>query len=396
MTRARTDWPGVCFGLGLSFFGAYQLFKLPIVQPLLLDLYGYDRTLAGGFTSVYAFAGLLLSIVLGKLMQSEGPRRLVLGGLLIMVAGNVLSLAAIADGWLVLAGRALEGAAFAVFAIAGPTLANQSASPKTLPFIFGATAAWIPVGQICATLLAQPALAANTWQALWWIGIALSLGFAAWALALKERLRAQQPAGASAQTPQEISPAEWLSLTLAAVMFLVFSGQYFAYMTWMPQYLIEVYGFSLEDAVWAYLLPVFMLLPMNILAGWLIQRGWSLGFMLTGSLAIQALCWWLLPVTSAGIGGIISAVAYGLMAGLTPTCLFAMPSKLLGQGRQAAKAFGIMMTGRNIGVLAGPVAMAQLFQLSGGWDLAAPAVGGFTTVSLVIAVWLWRRMQAAS
>ena len=35
--------------------------------------------------------------------------------------------------------------------------------------------------------------------------------------------------------------------------------------------------------------------------------------------------------------------------------LFAMPSHVAGQGRAAATAFGVIMTGRNVGVLFGPI-----------------------------------------
>ena len=45
---------GIAFGLGVLFLAAYQQFKLPVVLPVLLADFAYDRTLAGGFMSVYA------------------------------------------------------------------------------------------------------------------------------------------------------------------------------------------------------------------------------------------------------------------------------------------------------------------------------------------------------
>ena len=63
--------------------------------------------------------------------------------------------------------RGLEGVAFALGAIAGPALANRSATRRDLGFVMGLTAAWIPIGQLLATGLA---LVLPNWQMLWLAG----------------------------------------------------------------------------------------------------------------------------------------------------------------------------------------------------------------------------------
>lgn len=45
------SWKGVWFGVGIAAFAAYQQFKLPVVLPVLLEQYGYERALAGGFVA---------------------------------------------------------------------------------------------------------------------------------------------------------------------------------------------------------------------------------------------------------------------------------------------------------------------------------------------------------
>ena len=52
----------ICLGLALVLFAAFSQFKLPVVLPVMLDRYGYDPVLAGGFMSVYAALGIVLSI----------------------------------------------------------------------------------------------------------------------------------------------------------------------------------------------------------------------------------------------------------------------------------------------------------------------------------------------
>ena len=174
---------------------------------------------------------------------------------------------------------------------------------------------------------------------------------------------------------------------------MLWSGQYFAYMTWLPQYLVEVHGLDVTAAQWGYAVPVTLVTVVCVITGVLLQRGVSLGALLTGALVIQAAVWWLLPYTGGGAGGIVSLVAYGSGGGVVPTCLFAMPSVILGRGHDTARAFGVVMTGRNMGVLIGPVLVAQAFKMTGSWDLTAPIFGTVTGGCIVAAALLVRELR---
>ena len=46
------------------------------------------------------------------------------------------------------------------------------------------------------------------------------------------------------------------------------------------------------------------------------------------------------------------------------------------------------MTGRNLGVLIGPVLLAWAFEWSGGWSIASPLFGMITTLCLPLAAGL--------
>ena len=65
MQEQSANLKGVVFGLGIAAFAAYQQFKLPVVLPVLLERYGYERTLAGGSNesahSSLSSSGLALS-----------------------------------------------------------------------------------------------------------------------------------------------------------------------------------------------------------------------------------------------------------------------------------------------------------------------------------------------
>jgi predicted MFS family arabinose efflux permease len=394
----HTKAVGVAFGLGLAFLAAYQQFKLPVVLPVLLADYGYDRALAGSYMSVYAFFGLFLSIPLGRTIQRHGAASLILWALTLMIVGNALALVAPESGWLMLASRGLEGIAFAVLAIGGPALASANASKESLPLVAGLMATWIPVGQLTATVLAPVAIATSSWRLLWYLGIGATALFFVWTIInrVSGHVALSPAPSARADTSSastDITNPQRHGLILAGAIFMLWSGQYFAYMTWLPQYLVEVHGLSVTHAQWGYAVPVTLVMVVCVITGLLLQRGMPLGSLLVGALITQAAVWWLIPVTDSGALGITSLVVYGTGAGVVPTCLFAMPSVILGRGHDTARAFGIVMTGRNMGVLIGPVLVAQAFKISGSWDLAAPIFGTVTTLCLVTAMLLARRLR---
>ena len=414
MTPQRSNRIGIAFGLTLASFAAYQQFKLPPVLPVLLETYHYDRTLAGAFMSVYAVAGLLLSMVFGRLLARRGPVAPTLGALGLSILGSLLVLWRPEYGWLVLLGRGLEGIGFAFMAICGHLLASANASVRNQPLVIGLMAAWIPIGQLAAMLLAPVAFSGQGagmgvgmgggmgWQLLWVVAILGSCGLAAWTLGLRRSPALALPGGPGDAEPEpgrhrdvEISGATRLKLIVVAGIFMLWSGQYFAYMTWLPQYLVEVYGLSVSMAVLGNMVPVAVLIATAVVVGMVLRAGVPVGTLLACGLATQAAIWWLVPVTGGGLGGALSLIAYGVAAGICPTCLFAMPGVIVGRGRVAAPALGILMTGRNLGVLIGPMLLGQAFKATGAWDLAAPIFGTMTTLALGLGIFLAVSLRGA-
>lgn len=410
MTAQRSNWIGIVFGLTLASFAAYQQFKLPPVLPVLLESYHYDRTLAGAFMSVYAVAGLLLSMAFGRLLVHRGPLAPILGALGLSILGSLLVLWLPENGWLVLFGRGLEGIGFAFMAICGHLLASANASVRNQPLVIGLMAAWIPIGQLAAMLLAPVAFsglgAGMGWQLLWVVAILGACGLAAWTFGLRHSpalvlpgARSGASGGAkietSGETSGEISAATRLKLIVVAGIFMLWSGQYFAYMTWLPQYLVEVYGLSVSMAAFGNMVPVAVLIATTVAVGMVLRAGVPVGTLLACGLATQAAIWWLVPVTGGGLAGALSLIAYGLAAGICPTCLFAMPGVIVGRGRAVAPALGIIMTGRNLGVLIGPMLLGQAFKMSGAWDLAAPIFGTVTTLAFGLGIFLAVSLRGA-
>jgi hypothetical protein len=189
---------------------------------------------------------------------------------------------------------------------------------------------------------------------------------------------------------------------LSAGIFLLWSGQYFAFMTWLTQYLVEQHHLQPQQAVLVYLLPVVVLLICNLLTGWALGKGLALLPALLVSLVLQGLVWALNPLLDGGLG-VVALLLYGICAGVIPTCLFHLPHLIAAHRQPAAagkaavkagpEAFATLMTGRNIGVFCGPIILPQLIAWLGSWSLAAFVIAALTWSAAALAYALGRQLK---
>jgi hypothetical protein len=159
-----------------------------------------------------------------------------------------------------------------------------------------------------------------------------------------------------------------------------------AYFTWLPLFLVEVHGVSADTAVLINQLPVIILLVFALATGFVLRAGAGAAPLLAWSLVLQAAGWLLIPWTDDVAIGVVSLVAWGSAAGICPTCLWALPSVLLGGHRAGTHAFGMVLSGRYFGILVGPVAAAALLEQQVGWTTIAVMFGGFTVLTIAFAV----------
>ena len=182
--RVSTNWTGVSYGIVLGFVAAYFQFKIPPVLPILLNDHNYDKFIAGGFMSIFAIAGMIISVSIGKQITKHGAIKYLGGAFILLMPGSILGLLAPESGTVMLLSRMIEGFGAAVLAVCMPAFANMNAGPRHLPIIIALQATWIPVGQLIANLIAQPAVAIGEWQPVWWTGIFATIAIGTWTLFL--------------------------------------------------------------------------------------------------------------------------------------------------------------------------------------------------------------------
>ena len=386
-----TNWNGVSYGIVIGFVAAYFQFKVPPVLPVLLEDYNYDKFIAGGFMSIFAIAGMAISVRVGKKIRKNGALRYLIGAFILMIAGSLIGLTVPESGIMMLVSRAVEGLGAAILAICMPAFANMNAGPRHLPIIIAIQATWIPIGQLTANLIAQPAVANNNWQPVWWAGIIATLAVAGWTLLIYKR-NSKDFGRQAIQTKSEVLPInqnEQISMFIAATLFFLWQAQFMAYFTWLPVYLVDVRSFTADGAVLINQIPVVILLVFALLTGFVIKAGVRFFPLLLFALSLQAVSWLLVPFSDNTLTGTISLVAWGIAAGITPTCLWALPSVLLGGHRADTQAFAIVLTGRYIGILAGPLIAVAIFKSSGDWIVVAYTFGAITAICTLTAFYLY-------
>jgi len=223
-------------------------------------------------------------------------------------------------------------------------------------------------------------VAAGFWQPVWWFGALAVVLIAIWTGFILARgsvpgiAHIPRPPANPAQTNQAASALapmtkpENRALWLAAVLFFLWQAQFTAYFTWLTVYLVDVRGSSADGAVLTSQIPVVVLLIFALLGGVILKTGLGVIKLLTMALALQTLGWMMIPFAGYASIGLASLIVWGIAAGLTPTSLWALPSSLLGGHRAGTDAFAVVLTGRYLGILMGPLIAAAAFEITGNWD----------------------------
>ncbi len=385
-----TNWFGVATGFGLGALAAYHLFKLPPVLPQLLQQYDYGLMAAGTFMSIYAAIGLATSALLGARLQRHGMPPFLIAAALFFILGSILTLVLPGNVTLMLVARGFEGLGFAVLAVAAPVLAIASANNRHKTIAIAIYAAWIPAGQLIVLAVAHTFSDEGEWRAIWWVGIALTILVVALGLHASSRHAPRRhKADSGGPAPLRGFPRrDRLALTLVAIIFMLWSTEIFVMLTWLPQYLVDARGLGTQDSILIYALPISLVLIFNIVGGYILRAGMPLAPLLAFSLVLQAAVWFLLPYLDSALPGLIGLIVFGIGAGITPTCLFAAPALILGPTNVGGSAFGVVMTGRSIGVLLGPILLPLVLRAMGAWHEIGPVFGGVSLAAAIVTLGL--------
>lgn len=366
----RTSWSAVAVVVLVGVLAAAHVGKLPPALPLIRADLGMGLVAAGVAIALFSVLGMTVAVLLGGLADRLGRRTMIPAGFAALALGGALG--ALAGGTApLMASRVIEGVGFIAVSVALPAVAFAAAARRDRPFVLALWSVYTPLGMALAMLAAPLAIEALGWRGMWWAIVALC------PVAMVAILRAMRGLDLprASQTPLAALAARALScraFLVTALTFLGYAFQWVTLMVWLPTFLTEALGASLERAAIATALVVLVNVPGCLVGGWLLRRGARpRRLVLAGGAAMGALALGVfLPVLPDAVRLVLCA-GFSFIGGLIPPSLFnniprvAPAADLVGAGN------GLLMQGSATGQAIGaPLVALAVSRAGGDWAYA--------------------------
>lgn len=394
----------VTMALGVNARTAFSL-----LMPPILTEFGWDRGVTAGAFSFGFLVSAVLSPTLGKLMDSRGPRVVMLLGVAATGAGLMLATRASEPWHLYGTLGVLVGAGSVCLGYTGQTLFLPNWFARRRGLATGIAFAGVGIGSIVLFPWLQRVIENTGWRtACWTLGLVTLVAAGPLNLLLRRRPEdlgltpdgdpVHDAAGNQAAPRNIVDPAwaavDWTlarAIRTARFWWIVvgfFSGlsAWYAVQVHQTKYLLEA-GFSARDAAWALGAVSLVGIPGQIVLGHLSDRigrevVWGIGlggFVLT-YLALLAMSGGpSMPLLYAMI------VAQGLLGYGTTSVVGAIPAEIF-QGRHFGSIFGTLMLGGIAGGAFGPWITGALYDRTGSY-----AAGFWIAIALsvlsIVAMW---------
>jgi MFS family permease len=368
---------------------AFQFQSVASMSPALMKQYGVGLGDIGFLISLYLAPGLAFALPGGEIGRRFGDKRVVLFGLVLMIAGGLVMAFAPTWGWQI-AGRIVAGI--------GGVLLNVLMSKMVTDWFAGkeiATAMAIfvnswPAGiALCLFVLPVLAAAEGITSAL-----LLTTAFCAIGLVLLATLYRPPPQTAAVATAAPSAPASWphpsviRPVVAAGLMWGLFNaaiGMVFGFGITM---LVER-GWTLAAAGSATSLVLWLVSASVPFGGFLADRtGKPIAIMLTG-FALFAIALLMAARTDAVIPAF---VALGLVGGLSAGPIMSLPARILTPPLRAV-GMGIYFTLFYLFVVSAPI-VAGILSSRAGTAAVAFDLGAFMLVMCFPVYWAFNRLAA--
>ena len=398
----------VSMALGVNARTAFSLFFPP-----MLDEFGWDRGLTAGAFSFGFLVSAVLSPVLGRVMDSHGPRVVNEFGVGCIAAGLLLATLATEPWHLYATLGVLVGAGSVCLGYSGQALFLPAWFERRRGLALSVAFAGVGAGSIVMLPALQTVIEGAGWRsACATLGIVVLVVLVPLNLLLRRRPQdlGLQPdgdaepgpaaVGASPARRANVVDAQWVAVdwTLAraartARFWWIGLGYFGGLFVWyaaqvhQTKYLLEI-GFGATEAAWALGVVSLAGVPGQILLGWLSDRigreiVWTIGcagFALTFA-ALLALEHHPVPALMLFMVIVQGALGYGM------TSVFgAIPAEVF-EGKHYGSVFGTLMLAAIGGGAAGPWVMGLIHDRTGSY---APAFWIALMICAVSAFAIWR------
>jgi predicted MFS family arabinose efflux permease len=377
------------FMLALLFLArtaiACQFQTVGSLGPALVGELGLDYAELGTLIGLYMLPGVVIALPGGMLGQRFGAKRLVLTGLLLMVAGGLL-MGLGSTFFLLAAGRLLSGVgAVLLNVLLTKMVADWFVGHEIVTAMSILISSW-PLGIALGLAIFAPVAAASGWGAV-------MLGTAAMALACFVLIAPfyrdppNAPRSPSTRLSIDLTGYEWRLVSLAAAIWTAYNVGYILLVSFTPE-LFTARGYSLAESGWLVSLLGWVLIPAVPASGYLAERlRRPTLFMVTG-FAVVALALAALPFIAAPAGVL---VVIALAIGLPPGLIMALPAGVL-RAESRATGMGVFYSWYYAGMAILPALAGKSRDLAG--TPAAPILFSAAMMALgLVCLALFRAMK---
>ena len=379
-----------------SMLGSFALFGLNMtatgaVLPQVIREFQWSYTTTAVVLYASALGYFLATFISGVLIQRLGPRKVIVGGLLVQAVGlgffGLTGSVAVNVALRLLIGAGAAGTEVVVnFGVVRMERGGQS---RLMNLMHAAFAAGAVVSPLVVLLIAE---AGSTWQMIFRLGSALSLAMAAAMAAMPfSRLDAAVQAGREPASLGEVlrNPL----VVLGSLILMVYVGVEIGVTDWVAEYCVETmsasptYAGLLVSAFWVGLLAGRV--GVSALYHGTRQGGLLLAMGVTSAVAMVAVM-----VTPSAVGVAVAVFVAGLGFSAIYPVVMALMGRHVGTGQSLAVA--IASTGGGVGAFVFPFGLTAVLDQIGiarGFALYAGLTG--VMLALVIAaVGVVKRMEA--
>lgn len=368
---------------------AMHVWKLPsALTDVQADL-SISLVQAGVLLGLVQLAGMLGGIPASILGERVGLRRTVLLGLVLLVAGTVISALATTSE-VMMAARALEGIGYLAVVVMAPALIRRETPTDRLTMAMGAWTGFQGMATFIAVLGGSLLLQAADWRIWYWLMAAVT----AVGIPLLLKYTVADPpreGGVGAAFGRVWTTVRSWKPWVAGAVFACYTVQWTAVVGFLPT-VYEEYGVStvLGGALSAVAGGVNAV--GAVLAGLLLRRGFAvrpmvvIAFVVMGltAVGVYAVNWSELPGTF--IAQFVLVCVFSMVGALIPTSMYRIAVDLAPPGGSAPGVVGLMQQLQNTGNFFGPIMLAWLATQAQGWHTSwwLTATAGVLGVALIM------------
>jgi len=357
----------------------FQFQSTGSIAPLLQRDLGVDIAFVGWLAGLYLLPGIVFAIPGGVMGARFGERRLLLWGMVLRIAGELLMAWATSPGAL-LAGRAVCGVGGVLFNVMITKMTTDWFADKELVLAMSLVIATWPLGIALALLTLGPVGQAIGSAGVF--GLTAGLCALAWLLAWVAGRAAPEGGKPALSSLRDIASREWVLLIVAGSAAMAYNVVYALSATFLPAFLMER-GATLNHAnLLAGVNSVAVILAVP-LGGVLAQKTGrplvvALGGIATGATVLAAVVASALPASAVPTCGLLVGLAAGVVA--------ALPMQFLRpEVRSTGAGVSTVILYAGLGLLPGPIGMAARAWGSSGAALLL-CVALLAVAALLVAV----------